>query len=61
MNKECNKNKYLEIILMGKIPSRGTFANFLNKSDHDTVHRVFTATLVLLNDMKVLSIARVFY
>lgn len=60
MVKECEKNKFLKIILMGKTPSRGTFRNFLNKSDNEVIHRVFVSTLVLLNDMDVLSIARVF-
>ena len=60
MAKECKRNKFLIIILEGKTPTRGTFANFLNKSDHEIAHRVFVSTLVILNDMKVLSIARVF-
>lgn len=46
MTNECKKNKFLIIILEGKIPTRRTFANFLNKSDHEIVHRVFVSTLV---------------
>jgi len=57
---ECKKNKFLIIILEGKTPTRGTFANFLNKSDHEIVHRVFVSTLIILNEMNALSIARVF-
>lgn len=60
MAKECKKNKFLIIILDGKTPSRGTFSNFLNKSDNEIIHRVFVSTLVLLNDIHALSIARVF-
>ena len=60
MAKECKRNKYLIIILDGKKPSRNTFANFLNKSDHETIHRVFISTLVLLNEINALSISRVF-
>ena len=60
MAKECKKNKFLIIILEGKTPTRGTFANFLNNSDHEIAHRVFASTLVILNEMKALSIARVF-
>ena len=60
MVKECKKNKFLIIILDGKTPSRGTFTNFLNKSDNEIIHRVFVSTLVLLNDINALSIARVF-
>lgn len=57
---ECKKNKFLILILEGKTPTRGTFANFLNNSDHEIAHRVFVSTLTILNEMKALSIARVF-
>lgn len=60
MTNECKKNKFPIIILEGKTPTRRTFANFLNKSDHEIVHRVFVSTLVILNEMNTLSIARVF-
>ena len=58
--KNVKKNKYLEIILLNKTPSRGTFRNFLNNSDNDIIHRVFISTLVILNNMNALSISRVF-
>ena len=60
ISKECDKNTYLEIIMMGMTPTRSTFTNFLNKSNQEVIHRVFVSTLILLNEMKVLSIARVF-
>ena len=40
--------------------SRGTFANFLNNSDRESIHKIFIATLVLLNDINAFSISRVF-
>ena len=60
MSSECKKNKYLNIILNNRKPSRTTFANFLNNSNHDIIHRVFISTLVMLNDIKAFSIAKVF-
>ena len=60
MSKECKKNKYLNIILDDRVISRGTFANFLNNTDREGVHKIFIATLVLLNDIDAFSIARVF-
>ena len=60
MSKECKKNKYLNTILDDRVISRGTFANFLNNSDREGVHKIFIATLVLLNDIDAFSIARVF-
>ena len=60
MANECKKNKFLIIILDGKTPCRGTFANFLNKSDNEIIHRVFVSTLVLLNDLNALTLTRVF-
>ena len=60
MSKECKKNKYLNIILDDRIISRGTFANFLNNTDREGIHKIFIATLVLLNDIDAFSIARVF-
>ena len=60
MSKECKKNKYLNIILDNRVISRGTFTNFLNNTDREGVHKIFIATLVLLNDIDAFSIARVF-
>lgn len=60
MAKECKKNKFILIIMDNKTPSKNTFTNFLNNSDEDTIQRIFVATLVLLNDLKVLNIAKVF-
>ena len=60
MSKECKKNKYLNIILDDRVISRGTFTNFLNNTDREGIHKIFIATLVLLNDIDAFSIARVF-
>ena len=60
MSKECKKNKYLNTILDDRVIRRGTFANFLNNSDREGFHKIFIATLVLLNDIDAFSIARVF-
>ena len=40
MSKECKKNKYLNIILDDRVISRGTFANFLNNTDREGVHKI---------------------
>ena len=60
ISKECKKDKYLNIILDNRKPSRDTFANFMNKSDSEVAHKVFISTLVLLNDLNVFSISKVF-
>ena len=60
MSKECKKNKYLNIILDNRTPSKGTFANFMNDSDVDVTHKIFISTLVMLNDIKAFSISKVF-
>ena len=41
---ECKKNKNLNIILDDRVISRGTFANFLNNTDCEGVHKIFIAT-----------------
>ena len=60
MSKKCKSDKYLNIILDNRIISRGTFTNFLNNSKRDGIHKIFIATLVLLNDINAFSISRVF-
>ena len=60
MVEKCEDSDFLKIILKGRQPSRNTFANFLNNSNHEMIHKVFIATLVRLNDINAFSITKVF-
>ena len=60
MEKLCRRDKYLGIALCGLKPSRGTFLNFLNKSDPVVMNKVFACTLVLLNDIGAFKLVKLF-
>ena len=56
----CTTDHYLRIAIDDLKISRGTFSNFLNKSDEKVMDKVFASTLVLLNDNKLLDIVKLF-
>ena len=60
MEKLCTKDEFLKIALCGLEPSRGTFSNFLNKSDPVVINKVFACTLVLLNDIGAFKLVKLF-
>ena len=60
MEKLCKSDTYLKIAIRKITPSRGTFTNFLNKSDPIVMDKVFASTLVILNDCGLLKLIQLF-
>lgn len=48
MEEECRKNRFLLIVTCGLMPTRNTFANFLNKSDADVIKKSFCKHIGLI-------------
>ena len=60
MEDECKKNRFLLIVTNGSKPTRGTFTNFLDKSDATVMKKVFVTTLVLLNDLDFIDFVKLY-
>ena len=60
MQAKCNSDDYLKIAIRNIRPSRGTFSNFLNKSDERVMDKVFASTLVIINDSGLLKLIKLF-
>ena len=58
MEKLCKSDTYLKIAIRKITPSRGTFTNFLNKSNPRVMDKAFASTLVLLNDCGLLKLVQ---
>ena len=60
MEELCRTDTFLKIALCGLRPSRGIFTNFLNKSNPEVINKIFACILVLLNNMGVFKLVKLY-
>ena len=60
IERECNKNIFLQIFTCNTQPKKSTFTRFLKQTDPILIKKVFIATLVKLNDLRFLNFSKIF-